>query len=160
MNWTILEVQKYFKMSLFVISSQVVIEFYHKELNHSLTIASRENGNSLSLIASFETLCGLYEFQIATKLSKYIFGSTPGSLLNWFTNCNIWNMVGFNLKLYAMISGHTILDLNQANWFSISGYQDSEPWPAFFLSCYSYTSFLSLDQKVIDLLFSTCLYIT
>lgn len=43
-------------------------------------------------------------------------GSSLDSPLNWPTNCRIWNMVEFNLKLLVMISSLTILKLNPSNW--------------------------------------------
>lgn len=103
-------------MNFLAISCEVVIDLGAKELNQSLATPLKENGNNGSLITSSDIGYYLYESQIATKFSNFMWGSSLGSQLNWPTDWSIWNVTGFRSKLFVKICGLTMLRLKSSNW--------------------------------------------
>lgn len=104
--WAFLFGEKYFVIRNFwANSSHVVIEYGGNESSHASMLPYKEKGNSFNLSVSLDTPIILKELQIRRRSFKCLCGSSLGSLENYPTVWNIWNIMGFNSKCVASTVG-------------------------------------------------------
>ena len=91
---------KYLDKNFSTIWFHVVIEPLGREFNHYFAWFLRENGNSLSLIASFVAPLILNASCTSKKLAIWALGSSscnPSNYTNW---CTIWIIFNLTLKYW------------------------------------------------------------